>query len=80
MDEKQVIVECADQEYRLFCRQALRFISELGGPEALDRFEAFVHPVFETKRPMAPLEAARLIALSKIDEDLQIVRSTPDLM
>jgi len=81
MNDDQLRGMAAQTDCRMFCRQALRFIIEIGGPEALDRFEQIVRPSIAT-RPDTTLDFDRMrdLALEMIDDDLRQARESPDLI
>ncbi len=80
MDDIQLRGMAQAGDYGHFCRFALRFIVELGGMEALDRFEALVRPTIEDGERPPCLEAMKAKALELVAHDLSSVRQNPDFI
>ena len=68
--------------YPLYFRQALRFIIEIGGEEALARFEHVMSEVFKHNFPTVSdeHETARNAVTDMVADDFKTVRETPDLI
>ena len=82
MTDTKWITHEAFGRYPLYFRQALRFILEIGGPEALARFEHLMSEVFQHPIPTTSEEheSARKFVTEMVVKDFALVREKPDLM
>lgn len=83
MEDDQFRCIAAQHGYALFCRQALRFILNNYGEEALDRFVTLARPMAEAsyKNNNTPgINRIRELTLEMIDRDVRIVKDKPDMI
>jgi len=81
MDDREIQYAALEMHYRGIARQAFRFIMELGGPQALDRFEGLAKHQVATIPRLSPEFAKTVdLAVQAFEKDLDLARDIPDLI
>ncbi len=77
MTEEQIVEYAKLEHYRSICREALMYISKLGGPPALDTFERMIQATHQPATTDRNLVKGMTKALELIEQDFRNVRTSP---
>lgn len=77
MTEEQIVEYAKIEHYRSICREALMYISKLGGPQALDAFERAIGVTHQPNTTDRNLVEGMTKALELMEQDFRNVRTSP---